>query len=128
MRELQRKQKIRRAIYSIPFLVILFIIAFFLVKGAVKMAEKEWESSGRVKDLEGKVAALILRELELKEDIARLESEEGIKDEIRGKFNVMQEGEHIAIIVEERHSSTSTDALGMPWYKKFWNAIISLYE
>ncbi len=124
MKELQRKQRIRRIIYSVPSIVLLSLVAFLLAKGAVKIADKELESSARVRDLEVKAAALVLRGQELKEDIARLETEEGIKEEIKDKFNVTQEGEYIAVIVDERRSATSTDASELPWYKRLWIGII----
>ena len=124
MKELQRKQRIRRIIYSVPSIVLLSLVAFLLANGAVKIADKELESSARVRDLEVKAAALVLRGQELKEDIARLETEEGIKEEIKDKFNVTQEGEYIAVIVDERRSATSTDASELPWYKRLWIGII----
>lgn len=128
MKELQRKQKIRRIIYSFPSLIILSIIAFFFAKGAVKIIDKEWESSKRVKDLEGKAATLILREQELREGISRLQTEEGIKDEIKERFSVTEEGEHVAVIVDMKEISSSTDRSTLSWYKRFWIAIISLYD
>ena len=128
MREFQRKQKIRRIVYSAPSLIVLTIIVLLLAKGAVKIVDKERESSERARDLEEKTSVLILREQELREGIARLKTEEGIKDEIKGKFSVTQEGEYVAIIVDERRLSTSTDSSTSPWYRKFWDAIMSLYD
>lgn len=86
--------------------------------------DKEWESSKRVKDLEGKAATLILREQKLREGIGRLETEEGIKEEIKERFNVTAEGEHVAVIVDRKEVSSSTDPSALPWYKRFWVAIM----
>ena len=123
MKELQRKQKIRRLMYSYPSLLLLIVVTFFLVKGALNVTNKAWESSIRAKDLEGKVAALILREKELNEGISRLKTQEGINEEIKERFNVTQEGEQVAVIVDRRSASSSADS-GLPWYKRFWVAII----
>ncbi len=124
MKELQRKQKVRRAIYSFPSLIILFIVTFFLAKGAIGVIGKSIESSNRSKNLEEKAQALSVREQELKEGIARLQTEEGIKDEIKERFSVTQEGEYVAVLVDDRRSASSTDGEGLPWYKRFWIAII----
>ena len=124
MKELQRKQGIRRIIYSIPSIIILSIIAFILTKGALGVMNKEWKSSELSKDLEEKAAALVLREQELREGVRRLETEEGIKDEIREKFSVTQEGEHVAVIIDDRGASSSTDSSTLPWYKRLWIAIM----
>ncbi len=70
-----------------------------------------------------KVAMLALREQELKENIARLKTEEGINNEIREKFSVTQEGEYVAVIIDDKKTSSSTDS-ALPWYKRFWFAII----
>lgn len=110
--------------YSIPSLIILFIITFLLVKGTIGVMNKERESSRISKNLEEKAKTLSLREQELKENIARIQTEEGIKNEIKERFSVTQEGEHVAVIVDERNSSTSMDNLTLPWYRRFWNAII----
>ena len=124
MRELQRKQRIKRAVYSLPSIIILSIIAFILTKGALGVMGKERESSGRSKDLEKKAAALVLREQELREGIARLETEEGIKGEIKEKFNVTQAGEYVAVVVDDPGAASSTDNQALPWYKRLWSAIM----
>ncbi|PJA36587.1 MAG: hypothetical protein CO183_02765 [Candidatus Zambryskibacteria bacterium CG_4_9_14_3_um_filter_42_9] len=128
MRELGRKKGIRRAIYSIPAIIILAIIAFFLVKGAVGMINKKWASTERLNNLEEEVIAMANRERELREGIARLETEEGIKGEIRERFNVTEEGEHVALIVDDESASSSDDNLKSPWYMRLLNAIMNLYE
>jgi cell division protein FtsB len=124
MKELQRKQKIRRVIYSIPALIVLLILTFFLARGALRVLEKEQESRANSKDIGEKVTTLSLREQELKGDITRLKTEEGIKDEIRERFSVTQEGEYVAVIVDDKRSSSSTDLSALPWYKRFWFAIM----
>lgn len=124
MKELQRKQKIRRIIYSIPLLVVLFLVTFFLAKGAVGVINKEWKSSMYSRDLAEKAESLVLREQALKGNIARLQTEEGIKNEIRERFSVTEEGEYVAIFVNDKGVSSSTDKSSSPWYKRFWTAIM----
>ena len=98
MRELQRKQKLRRILYSFPSLIILLVITFFLAKGAIGVIGKSLESYQRSKNLEEKAEALAVREQELKEGIARLQTEEGVKNEIKERFSVTQEGEYVAVL------------------------------
>src|SRR3989344_2475138 len=128
MKELQRKQGIRRIVYSIPSLIILSIIALILTKGALGVMNKERTSSELSKDLEEKAAALVLREQELREGVRRLETEEGIKDEIRERFSVTQAGEHVAVIIDDQGVSSSTDHSIRPWYKRLWFTIIGANE
>ncbi len=124
MREFQRKQKNKRRLYSIPSLVVLCVVTFLLMRGALNVVEKERESNNRLKDSRIKMATLGMREQVLKENVIRLQTEEGIKDEIRERFNVTSEGEHIAVIIDDRSLSTSTNDTILPWYKRLWTAII----
>ncbi|MDP2642037.1 MAG: hypothetical protein Q8P21_01980 [bacterium] len=125
MKELQRKQRIRRTLYSVPSLVLMSVIALGLVKGVIRVAETRNESWEQTRALEERAAALALREQEIKEGIARLGTEEGVKDEIRDKFSVTQEGEYVAVVSDERNAAVSSSVETLPWYKKFWNVIMS---
>ncbi len=111
--------------YSLPSLAILLVLSFLLAKGAVKMVEKERESSKLSGNLEAKAAALVLREQALNSSIAHLQTEEGIKDEIKKKFSVTQEGEYVAVIIDDSAAASSTDPSLLPWYKKLWVAIMT---
>lgn len=124
MRELQNKQKAKRALYSLPSIVLLLIVTIMLMKGAIGVISKERESKDHLEALDSKITALALREEDLKNDIGRLQTQEGIKDEIRDRFSVIEEGEHVAIIVDDKKTSTSTDLTDKPWYKRLWVAII----
>jgi cell division protein FtsB len=124
MREFRRKEKIRRVVYSMPSLLFLLLVTVFLVKGAIGVVIKERKSSAQVADLAQTLAVQAEREGILRENIAHLKTEKGIKDEIRDRFSVAEEGEYVAIIVDERRSATSTLDSGQPWYKRFWYAII----
>lgn len=123
MEELQRKHRIKQLLYSWPSLILIAIITFFLVKGAVGIMRIERESAGRVRELEADSKALALREEKLTQDINKLRTEAGIIEEIKEKFSVTREGEYVAIIVDERNKATSTDGTGISWIKRLWNAI-----
>ncbi len=124
MKELQKRRKTRHIFYSLPSLIVLAVVTFVLAKGAIGVLEKGKESSKITRNLEEKATALAMREMELKEDIARLETEEGIREEIKDKFSVTEEGEFVAVIVDERRGTSTEETEKSPWYKRFWVAII----
>lgn len=124
MKELQKRRKTRHLIYSLPSLIILALITFVLAKGAIGVLGKGRESSEITRNLEEKATSLVIREMELKENIARLKTEEGVREEIKDKFSVTQEGEFVAVIVDEKRASTTDEAEKSPWYKRLWAAII----
>lgn len=127
MRELQRKQNFKKALYSIPSLILLAVLVFFLGKGALKILMVERKSAQTVEDLELEAASLEVREEELKGQIEALNTEEGIMEEIREKFSVTRAGEHVALIVEVKQAE-STDDMDESWWSKVWHAIIPPYD
>ena len=124
MRELQQRQRFKRLLYSVPSLVLLSALTLVLAKGAVGVLSKERLSEEQARILSEEAEALALRKNELKDDIASLETETGINEEIRRRYSVTQEGEHLAIIVDAKKSATSTDEGRKPWYKRLWAVII----
>ncbi len=120
MEELQRKQRTKKILYSLPSLLLLSLLTVLFAKGAVTIFSKERESSHKVSELEAKVAQLENREGELKTDIEKLETPEGIVEEIKEKFSVSQEGEHVAVIVEESSHKTLTSTTTVEMIKNWW--------
>lgn len=127
MKELRDKQRFKRYLYSYPSLVIIIIIAFLLARGAAGIFSKERESAQVLKDLEEKNAALASRQESLKGDIASLQTEEGIIEEVRRKFNVIRPGEHLAIVVEEKPSASTTPSGAIDTLKRGWDWLMGLW-
>ena len=127
MREFQDKERRKRYLYSPIVLLLLSILVFFMAKGAASVMNKERESRAKVSELDKESQKLESRQKMLQANIGKLETEEGVIEEIRQKFNVTREGENVTIIVDnqEKLNTTSKDAT---WYKKWWNAIIQLND
>lgn len=126
MKELQNRQKLKRALYSIPTLIVLLIVAIFLLRGAVGIMKIERESAERVEELKREKDALALRHEELNRDILKLQTDEGVIEEIKEKFSVTREGEYVAIIVEEKEKATTTEDSSF-WLKSFWQGLNNLW-
>jgi cell division protein FtsB len=127
MRELQQKQKIKKRIYSIPALILLFIFTILAIHGAYDVVMKDRESAQYVKDLNNKLTDLSSREAQLKTEIARLNTDEGVNTVIKEKFSVSEPGEHVAIIVDQSQASTSTPTDNLNWFQKLWRGFLSLW-
>jgi cell division protein FtsB len=124
MRELQNRQKLRRKMYSIPVLLFLLLVAVFTSKGAYNILIKERQSAKEVVVLSEKIGALAEREEKLKYEVETLETDSGIEEEIKSKFNLARAGEHVALIVEKGDIDASTTPEGGSWWKRFWGGII----
>lgn len=97
-----------------------------MAKGAIGVVLKERESRERLRDLEAKAEALVIREAELQRDIAKLQTREGVIEEIKEKFSVTEEGEYVAIIVDERNKATTTEERSKAqklkdWWRNLWS-------
>ena len=129
MDELQRKQQFKRLLYSFPSLCLLAILTFFLAKGALGVVGKERESAQRISMLEAKALALNGRKTELEDGIEKLQTEEGITEEIKNKFSVERPGEYVAIIVDERQKASSTVVVDdKNTLNNWWKKVKSLWS
>jgi cell division protein FtsB len=124
MRELQQKQKLKSQLYSVPALFAFLVLAVFIAKGTIGVVQKEEQSRADVQALKTKITTLSNEQTQMKDDIASLNTEAGIDEEIKEKFNVSSPGEHVAILVDPTHSATST-VIALPWYKRVWDDILS---
>jgi cell division protein FtsB len=126
MRELEKRQKLRRWLYSLPALALLLVLTLALAKGAYSLMLKERESAHDAAALREKVGILQQREHELALEINKLQTEAGIEEEIKARFNVARAGEHVAVLVDRPDSSASTTPQKQSWLKRFWDAIIRI--
>ncbi len=124
MKELRQKQIVKRRLYSTPVLVILLIVTGLIIHSTYKIVQKYRESAGYVDALKQKANDLASREIQLKGDITRLGTDEGIDTEIKEKFNVSKEGERVAIIVDQANNSSNTATSTEHWWKRLWGSII----
>jgi len=125
MFDFYERRKIRQWLYSWPFLVVLIITSIFLAHGVWGVYQQERltriNKNQRLAHLEG----LEVREDALKEEIDRLNTDRGIEEEIRQKFEVAKEGEGVIVIVEPPSDSFETN--NRPHnniFSRFYNVII----
>lgn len=124
MKELRQKQIVKRRLYSTPALIILLVITGLIIHSTYKIVRKYQESANYVDALKQKATDLAEREIQLKGDITRLGTDEGIDAEIKEKFNVSKEGERVAIIVDRADNSSNTATSTLHWWKRLWGSII----
>ena len=101
MRDFQRKQKIRKTLYSRGVLFGVFLLLVLVGKATWGLYDKERESQKNLDRVEADLSGLTLREEKLEQDIARLRTPEGIESEIREQFQVARPGESMVVLVED---------------------------
>ena len=118
MLDFQQKKKMRRMVYSKVSVVVLLLVTLLLLKGGVSMYQKEKQSRQNMIEVENKLANAKLRQAELENNLNRLNSPDGVENEIRTKYNVKKAGEEVVLVVESQATSTPTVR-----EKGFWSKI-----
>lgn len=94
-----QKRKIKQIVYSWWTVSILLFLAFLFTTNAWDGYKKYSESHRNVAGLAERLESIKNREGELQAKISYLNSERGLEEEIRDKFNVAKEGEEVIVIV-----------------------------
>ena len=98
MLDIRERTRLRRMLYAKPTIIMLALFVAFLFHGVWGIYQKSEEAAAKRDKAEAALAAMAAREKELREDIERLSSGEGVEAEIRDRFMVAKEGEKVMII------------------------------
>lgn len=126
MLEFQEKRKIRNLMYSKTSVVVLLIIMFFMGKGVYGVYSKQQASQENFDRVEVSLEDLKDREKMLKIEIERLNTEKGIENEIRDKYNVVLPNEEIIMIVDKNATGSNNNS-GTPNTKSFWQKMFGWF-
>lgn len=99
MKHFQDKRQIRGRIYSKTTTVLLFILLLLLCKAVVSIYNKQVESRNLRDESLVRLSESKDRQNMIENEMKKLQTDEGIEEEIRTKFNVIKPSEHMAIIV-----------------------------
>ncbi|MBI2617970.1 septum formation initiator family protein [Candidatus Kaiserbacteria bacterium] len=121
MFDFYERRKIRQLLYSWPSLIVLIALSVLLVPGVFEVYQQEKETrinkNQRLSHLEG----LTVREEALQEEIDRLNTERGVEEEIRQKFEVAKEGERVIVIVDTpKATETEENSRNSGFFKKLF--------
>ena len=122
--DFQRKKQVKNIIYSKVFLIILLILAFFLGRATYDIYKKSKLSYSNYIEVKRDYDSLVARKSMLESEMNRLATDNGIEEEIRGKFNVAKPGETVVTIINK--NSTSTDANSIK--KDFWSSLWGIFK
>ena len=125
MVDFQQKKKIRKVIYSRITIVVIFIAIIFLAKAVYDIFEKQRMSAEDVAIVEKDYDGLKTRQSMLKSEIDKLNTSEGIEEEIRGKYSVAKPGETVVVIVDSTSSTSTSIEDGS---KSLWQKFIGLFN
>lgn len=100
MQDFRKKRAFKRRLYSKLVLIVLLLIFIFVLRGTWDIYQKSQVSKEKLERTQAEFEQVEAKRVNLEADIARLETETGIEAEIRSKFDVAREGEHVIVLVE----------------------------
>jgi hypothetical protein len=125
MRGVKTKDKELRKRFVIFF--VLLLLFGVLLNSVRKVYKKKENAEKALVRMEEERKELENRKIFLDNSLSRLETEEGIKFEIRKKLNVAQAGENVAIIIPDENSDSAATTTPSVW-QKFKNFFSGLFE
>lgn len=121
MKKFEARKQIKSRLYSRYTIVALLLLVILLAKGVLNIYFRETESSKMRKEATLKLADVLGRKENLSIQIDKLNSNEGMEEEIRTKFNVTKPGENVVIIVDNKDASTTPEQDG--FFAKLWHKV-----
>ena len=120
------KKKNQYPFWHSPIMLgILFCFLILFSFNVIKLVEKERETSkNKIIEL-NKIEDLRTREASLSADLNKLNTESGVEDTIRNKFQVVKPGEKVVAIVDEdapKPEVTETESHG------FWSWVKNMFK
>lgn len=116
----QERKKSKKKIYSKIILISVIILAIFLIGPTWRIWQKHVTVKQQIKLAEQELSRLKEREAHLKSEAQRLESESGKEQEIIKKFDVVKEGENLAIILESGEEEKVEEKKEKGFFGKFF--------
>lgn len=109
----------QRIAYSWWTLLILLTVVVVSARGTWHMYHKSKLARERVQEVSAELAAVKARKGDIQHDLQYVKTTAGIESELRHKFDVAREGEHLLVIVdaEVEGDQAVTDA-------GFWDRIL----
>mgnify|MGYP003530516997 FL=1 len=111
--------------HSPIMLVVLFGVVVSFAYNLIGLLEKERETSKKKELALDQIESLKKRQTILEGDIARLETDDGIEEAIRDKYQVVKEGEKVVTIVNEEAPTNSDDESNKE--HGFWNFLKRIF-
>ena len=125
MLRFQEKKTFRRYLYSRVFLSILGVLILFLAHAVYGVYRKAQSAGVFLQEAETTLEEMNKREKYFSREIERLDSDLGVEEEIRKKFQVAKEGEKVIVIMDE--GKNTTEAAIEP-KETFWQNFLSIIQ
>lgn len=122
MVEFYQKRRLKRIMYSPPALAVVALVVGLLASGAWSAYNKQAETGKKRAAAAAELALLSAREGSLKADLAKLDTDAGVESEIRQRFEVGKEHEHMIVVVDPpAPQASSTPEEPKHWWSRLFS-------
>ena len=118
-----RQQRLFRLLRQRLFILILLFGVLLLIPAVWSAWGKERESLANRREADAQLQQLNDQEKALEQDVAKLQTQRGIEDELRHRYDVGSSGEGVIYIVDQQATNTApTDTHGglFGWLTALW--------
>ena len=125
---LDKTPKLKRPLrYSIPALIGIAFLVVLLARATIGVYHKEAESHRNLAAVSAEFKMLQERHEVLKRETNKLNTQEGIEQEIRKKFQVAKPGESLLVVVDKPlPPSAEKDEAG--FFSKMWSNVSGVFN
>lgn len=122
MVEFQKDKNSKNIWYSPITLFVMLVVVLVFIYNMIDIVEKTRETAKKKKFVEEQVDKLKNREAVLENNIVKLNTQEGIEEEIREKYQLVKKGEKMVVIVdgEENTEDLNVNEVNKNSLKSFW--------
>lgn len=113
------RQKWKRVLYSKWILFALVVCIGLLVHATWNIYQKERESAIGAVQSARELAQIESRQQKLQESVDRLQTPEGVEEQIRLKYGVAKPGENVIVIQDSTTGVSTSTQGGTGWWNKF---------
>lgn len=127
MRDFQGRKKWHRIFRSDFFSFVLLVVVLLLLKSVWGVYKKDYMARINRQEAEIALANLKNKQAGLEKEIARLETDRGVEEELRRRFQVVRPGEQVLVIVDKDNNKAPVavaKSKSAPEY--IWDELVSL--
>jgi type II secretory pathway component PulJ len=115
-----RKKWWHKILFSWITILVLVLFAIVLSRGVWGMYHKNARAAQRAADAVYEMEKVQTRKESLDKDLSHIKTSRGIEEEVRRKFDVAKEGEHLLVIIDKEVVPTETKE-EVSWLQSIWH-------
>lgn len=122
MRNFQQKRGFREIVESWPVIIFLSVLLIFFAWGVVGFMGKMSATSENREVAQNTLLEMELKRERLATEIAKLETEGGVEENIREKFGLGKEGEGLIVVVDDKNKVEVVEE-EKGWFGSLWDKL-----